>query len=212
MTLTSSPIIGLEQIQRQAFYSLFEKLNPSIEQIQTSMDASDQEFAEKTGRAYEELTIEPIADSEFYEGHRPSLITSPVENYPNCSVWCDSAQMSDDSEYMDHTDIFVNQLLVEVMVKADPGQDESVVNRRAIRTAEAAHFSLMTDQTLGGIVTAFAELPTVKLSEVFKRQDSTGYGQEYFWQAARLDYVILKESNKPSNLTLNLDYPSIDQA
>jgi hypothetical protein len=120
--------------------------------------------------------------------------------------------MSQDSEYMDHTDIFLNELYVEVMVKAAPGEDESVVNRRAIRTAEAAHFTLMTDQTLGGVVTAFADLPTVNLSEIFKRQDSTGYGQEYFWQAARLDYTILKESNKPSNSTLNLQYPSIDQA
>jgi hypothetical protein len=212
MTLTSSPIIGLEQIQREAFFVLFDGLNDAITQIQTIMDASDQEFATRTGRTYTELEIEPIADSEFYEGHRPSLITSPVENYPNCSVWCASAMMSQDSEYMDHTDIFLNELYVEVMVKAAPGEDESVVNRRAIRTAEAAHFTLMTDQTLGGVVTAFADLPTVNLSEIFKRQDSTGYGQEYFWQAARLDYTILKESNKPSNSTLNLQYPSIDQA
>lgn len=212
MTLTSSPIIGLEQIQREAFYVLFQNLNNSITQVQAAMVDSDEEFATKTGRDYVELEIEPIADSEFYEGHRPSLITSPVENYPNCSVWCASAQMSDTSEYMDHTDIFINELLVEVMVKAAPDEDESIVNRRAIRTAEAAHFCLMNDQTLGGVVTAFADLPTVNLSEVFKRQDSTGYGQEYYWQAARLDYTILKEANKPSNLTLNLDYPSIDQA
>lgn len=212
MTLTSSPVIGLEQIQREAFYVLFDNLNNAIVEIQTAMNISDQEFATKTGRTYTELEIEPIADSEFYEGHRPSLVKSPVENYPNCSVWCDSAKMSDSSEYMDHTDIFVNQLIVEIMVKASPSQDESVVNRRAIRTAEAAHFSLMTDQTLGGVVTAFADMPSVMLSEVFKRQDSTGYGEEYFWQAARLEYTILKESNKPSNSTINLDYPSIDQA
>lgn len=212
MTLTSSPIIGLEQIQRQAFYALYDRLNGAIVDIQEEMNLSDQQFAEKTGREYVPLEIEAVANAEFYEGHRPSLINSPVENYPNCSVWCSSAQMSDNSEYMDHTDIFINELTVEVMVKASPSEDESVVNRRAIRTAEAAHFSLMRDQTLGGIVTAFADLPTVNLSEVFKRQDSTGYGEEYFWQAARLDYTILKESNKPSNPTINLDYPSIDQA
>ena len=93
MTLTSSPIIGLEQVQRQAFYVLFENLNDAIVQIQTAMENSDQEFATKTGRTYVELEIEPIADSEFYEGHRHSLITSPVENYPICSVLCSSAQM-----------------------------------------------------------------------------------------------------------------------
>jgi len=80
MTLTSSPIIGLEQIQRQAFFVLFDGLNDAISQIQAIMDDSDQEFATRTGRTYTELEIEQIADSEFYEGHRPSLITSPVEN------------------------------------------------------------------------------------------------------------------------------------
>lgn len=212
MTLTSSSIIGLEQIQREAFFTLFDGLNNAIAQMEADMHTSDQEFATRTGREYVEINIEPVADAEFYEGHRPSLINSPVENYPNCSVWCASGRVSDDSDVMDHTDIFVNELFIELMVKASPAEGEEFVNKRCIRTAEAAHFCLMRNQTLDGIITAFTAMPTVNLSEVFKRQDSTGYGQEYFWQAARLDYMILKESNKPSNPTINLDYPSIDQA
>jgi hypothetical protein len=176
------------------------------------MEASDLEFAERTGRDYTEITIESVASSEFYEGHRPSLISSPVENYPNCSVWCASGQVSAESEFMDHTDIFVNELYVEIMVKASPTEGEEFVNKRCIRTAEAAHFCLMRNQTLGGIISAFTEMPSVNLSDVFKRQDSTGYGEEWYWQAARLDYTIMKEANKPSNPTINLDYPSIDQA
>lgn len=212
MTLTSSTIIGLEQIQRQAFYALFEGLNDAIDQVAAAMAESDQEFATRTGRTYSETTIAHVADSEFYEGHRPSLINSPVENYPNCSVWAMSAQQSDQSEYMDHTDIFINELFVEVMVNAMPTEGEDTVNKRCIRTAEAAHFCLMNDQTLGGIVTAFTDMPTVNLSEVFKKKDSTGYGEDWYWQAARLDYVILKEARKPSNSSINLNYPSIDQA
>lgn len=212
MTLTSSPVIGLEQIQREAFYVLFDNLNDAIVQVQSAMDDSDQQFAEKTGRTYEELVIDPIASSEFYEGHRPSLINSPVENYPNCSVWASSASSSDENQYMDHTDIFINELYVEIMVKASPIEGESVVNRRCIRTAEAVNFCLVSNQTLNGIVTAFSDMPTVNLSEVFKKKDSTGYGEDWFWQAARLDYTILKESNKPSNSSINLNYPSIDQA
>jgi hypothetical protein len=212
MTLTSSPIIGLEEIQREAFYILFQNLNDAIDQVKVVMDESDQQFATKTGRPYEELIIDHVEDSEFYEGHRPSLINSPVENYPNCSVWAMSATSSDENDYMDHTDIFINQLFVEIMVKASPTEGESAVNRRCIRTAEAAHFCLVSNQTLNGIVTAFSDMPTVNLSEVFKKKDSTGYGEDWFWQAARLDYTILKESNKPSNSSINLDYPSIDQA
>jgi hypothetical protein len=212
MSLKSSTIIGLEQIQREAFFVLFDGLNDAIDQVQADMDGSDQDFATKTGRDYEELTIEHIAPSEFYEGHRPSLVTSPIENYPNCSVWAASARVSNESEYMDHTDIFLNELYVEVMVKSTPTEAESVVNRRCIRTAEAAHFCLLNNPSLNGIVTAFTAMPTVNLSEVFKRQESTGYGEEWYWQAARLDYLILKEANKPSNSSINLDYPSIDQA
>lgn len=212
MSLKSSTIIGLEQIQREAFFVLFDGLNDAIDQVQADMEDSDQDFATKTGRDYEELTIEHVESSEFYEGHRPSLVSSPIENYPNCSVWASSARVSDESEYMDHTDIFLNELYVEVMVKATPTEAESVVNRRCIRTAEAAHFCLLNNPSLNGIVTAFTAMPTVNLSEVFKRQESTGYGEEWYWQAARLDYLILKEANKPSNSSINLDYPSIDQA
>lgn len=212
MTLNSSPIIGLEQIQREVFFTLFDNLNDAITQIQADMNASDEEFATRTGREYVPLEIEPIASSEFYEGHRPSLIEAPVENYPNCSVWATTATVAPENELMDHTDLFLNDFFVEIMVKASPTEGESVVNRRCIRTAEAVHFCIVGNPTLNGIIAAFTEMPTVNLSDVFKRKESTGYGEDWFWQAARLDYTILKESNKPSNSTLNLDYPSIDQA
>jgi len=212
MTLTSSSIIGLEQIQREAFFVLFDGLNDAITEIAAEMEASDLEFAAKTGRDYVATTIEAVANDQFYEGHRPSLISAPIESYPNCSVWAASAKESAESEYMDHTDIFINELFVEIIVKASPTEDEDVVNKRCIRTTEAAHFCLVSNQSLNGVVTAFTAMPNVNLSEVFKRKESTGYGEDWFWQAARLDYVILKEANKPSNSSINLDYPSIDQA
>jgi hypothetical protein len=211
VTLSSSPIIGLEQIQREAFYVLFDNLNTNITQVNDDMSVSDQEFADRTGRDYVALDIEPVENDNFYEGHRPSLISAPIINYPNCSVWASAAESSAENEYLDHTDVFINELYVEVMVKAGPTEGESVVNRRCIRTAEAVHFSLISNQTLNGIVTAFSDMPKVNLSEVFKRKQETGYGDDWYWQAARLDYLILKEANKPSNPTLNLDYPSIDQ-
>jgi len=212
MTLTSSSIIGLEQIQREAFFVLFDGLNDAITEIAAEMEASDLEFAAKTGRDYVATTIEAVANDQFYEGHRPSLISAPIESYPNCSVWAASAKESAESEYMDHTDIFINELFVEIIVKASPTEGEDVVNKRCIRTTEAAHFCLVSNQSLNGVVTAFTAMPNVNLSEVFKRKESTGYGEDWFWQAARLDYVILKEANKPSNSSINLDYPSIDQA
>lgn len=209
--IVNSPVIGIEQIQRQAFYTLFDGLNAGIEAVAAQMVTSDQVFAERTGREYEEIEIHAIDPDNFYEGHRPSLIEAPLDKYPNCSVWTDSATASEESAPLDHSQVFVSVLNVEIMVKASPEEGEGIVNKRAIRTVEAVHFALMADQTLGGIVSGFSAEPNVDLSEVFVRKERTSYGAEWFWQAGRLQYTVSKTSNIASNSVFNLDYSGIDQ-
>jgi hypothetical protein len=202
----------MEQIQRQAFFTLFDTLNSAIDVVAAEMEDSDIEFAQRTGATYEPIVVSHIESGNFYEGHRPSLIDAPLDKYPNCSIWALSAAAAEESQLFDHSQVFNTVLSVEVMVKASPTEGEGIVNKRTLRTIEAVHYAFMADPTLGGIVSAIGDEPSVDLSEVFTRKERSAYGAEWFWQAGRLQYVISKTSNIQSNSGFTLDYPGIDQA
>ena len=211
MSIVNSPVVGMEQIQRQAFYTLFDGLNSAIDVVSAEMADSDVEFSVHTGRTYEALEVQNIEPGNFYEGHRPSLIEAPLDQYPNCAIWATSAAAAEESQLFDHSQVFNTILSVEVMVKASPEEGEEVVNKRTIRTIEAVHYAFMADPTLGGIVSSIGDEPSIDLSEVFTRKERTAYGAEWFWQAGRLQYVISKTSNIQPNVGFSLDYPGIDQ-
>ena len=48
------------------------------------MQVSDEEFATATGRSSELTVLERVDPNNFHEGHRPSLISAPIDAYPNC--------------------------------------------------------------------------------------------------------------------------------
>lgn len=196
MTLVASAVFGLEQIQRQAFYVLFENLNSTIDEIATAMDQSDQEFAVRTGRPYEQIIIENIDNQNFYEGHRPSLIKAPVERYPNVSIWGVRAVPTPESALLDQISSYSDLLYVEIM--ANSPKDEGEANKRLLRTVEAANVCIMRDTTLQGAVFGLNTDPSLNVSDVFTRRERTSYGPEWYWQGARIEYAVRKEAAMPS--------------
>jgi hypothetical protein len=196
MTLVTEPILGLENIQRAAFLVFFEQLNGAISQIASFMDDRDQEFATRTGRDYVPTVVEPVDSNNFYEGHRPSLIDAPVTLYPNFSVWSVRATPTPESADFDQSFVSRTLLYIECMVKSN--LDEGEVNRRLLRTVEATHLCVMSNPTLGGVVIGADSDPSVTISEVFTRKERTAYGPHWFWQGARLEYAVRKESAMPS--------------
>jgi hypothetical protein len=191
---------GLEQVQRAAFLKLFDNLNDAIQAVQTNWDTSDSTLAAHTGRTYTPLVIEQIAPENFHEGHRPSLIKAPIDNYPNISIYGVRATPNPESALHDHKNVWNNLLFIEVMCKStssdaeDPPDAEEIVNRRLVRTCEAVHAVMDDNPTLGGVVTGYEGDLSMSISDVFTRREQTHYGPVWYWQGARLEYVLRKDS------------------
>lgn len=195
MNFSSS--LGLEEVQRAALLLLFDNLNAAIAERQQAMDASDAALALHLGRTYTQLVIEPIAPGNFYEGHRPSLIRAGVDKYPNISCWTVRTTMNAESAASDHTSIYNDLLYVEVMVKAI--EDEETANKRLTRTVEAVNNVISRNPSLGNVVTGMSDDRTVSLSDLFTRRERTNYGPVWYWQGARLEYVVRKDSVLPTS-------------
>jgi len=197
MTLVSEPILALEAIQREAFRVFFDQLNGAIDQIADFMAPRDEALAAHVGSEYVPTVIEHVAPENFYEGHRPSLISAPVTAYPNLAVWAVRSVPAPESAQLDQISVSRTLLYVECMVKS--AADEGEVNRRILRTVEAVNLCVMSNPTLNGIVNAADSEPSVTISEVFTRKETTAYGPHWFWQGARLEYAVRKEAALPSS-------------
>lgn len=194
--------IGLERVSRAAYLALFASLNAEIA-VQTSTWAPlDEEVGQIKGVVTAPIYLEQIDSGNFHQGHRPSLIEAPIEEYPNVSVMAYQGNPSDDQS--DQFDNYIANLFVEIMVKAqapDILEDrqayhraEEEVNARAQRTAEAAHNVLARDRTLGGAVSDLETPPSVALTDVFTRRQERVRGPVFLWQGARIELEFEKQS------------------
>lgn len=190
--MSFNPLIGLEEVQRAAFLLLFDGLNDVIAEMDAMWEGSDQALANHMSVPYVPVEVEQIAATNFYEGHRPSLIQAPVENYPNISVWAVRATAGPEHPLLDHQDVWNVLLYVEIMCKSMT--DEGIVNKRIVRTTEAANLVMQADPSLGGMVSGFGGAVSPSLSDVFTRRENTSYGANWYWQGARLEYVVRKDS------------------
>lgn len=199
-TLALNPTFGLGAIQRAALTQIFTDLNDVIDEINDEKIPEDIDFETFLGRDNPTGTeTEHILPGNFHEGHRPSLIKADIDKYPNCCVWTVRAVPAGESANSDHTSIYNNLLYIEVMVKANPDEDEEDVNRRIERTAEAVHICMSRDLSLGGKVSGLSSEPSVNLSDVFVRRERTSTGPQWFWQGARLEYAVRKDAVMPSS-------------
>lgn len=192
MTILGSPTVGIEQLQRALFFTIFDKLNNALSQVEAFMAISDQEVAERTQRQFFPTALEHVTPENFYEGHRPSLIKAPIERYPNVSVIGTRAAPSPDNAALDQMTSYTHSLVVEAMVKSEVSEEE--VSRRVNRTLEAINLCVFGDQSLQGTVTGLDNAPTLMISDVFTRKERTSYGPHWFWQGARISYAVRKES------------------
>lgn len=213
ISLLDTPLVGLEDVQRAAFYVFFEGVNTALEQIESYWAERDQIFVERTGIDLDKTTLEEIPAQNFHEGHKPSLIRGTPEDYPNLAVFATRATVAAESDRMDQMDAWVNSLLVEIMVKAEGDTDadhraEEIVNRRCHRTAEAVVLTLRRNINLGGAVRGIMTAPTISLGDVFavrSTSDGGGYpgqggsGGRYLWQGASIEFRVQKDSVLPSS-------------
>lgn len=195
MTQVNNPTTGMERIGREALIILIETLNdelPAQDAYWADLDAELAELRELTD--FEPITLELIDPQDFHLGHRPSLIKAPVERIPNVSVYADTSAEADinDMDQVAQTEV---SLVVEIMVKSQTSEEE--VNARAQRTTDAVNICLMSNRTLRGAVTDISDSPDVALSDVMVRSERTAYGDDWFWQMSRMEYVVQKAAVHP---------------
>lgn len=197
-TLINSPTLGLERIAREACIVLLETLNDAISEQETAWNTLDEEFADARGIDYVPITLEPVEGSNFYLGHRPSLLNASVDKYPNVSVMADHAGAGGDQ--YDQGEVYSNRLWVEIMVKSTTSEEEpneEEVNARIQRTVDAVNICMLSNPTLRGTIHGYEGPPSADVGEVFTRKENTAYGNEFVWQGARLEYMVRKEAQMP---------------
>lgn len=186
MDLTSS--IGLERLQRAAILQLATLLNDKIDDENTLWAARDTAFFTSLYGAPRTITVEHVETTNFYAGHRPSLIEAPIERYPNCSAMAYTSTPKGSND--DHGEMLDLKLAVELMAKSVV--DEEEVNSMIQRMADAAvQVFVNADFSFGGIVPVDG-MPTVTLGDVFVRREEKGRGTRWFWQGARLEFSVDK--------------------
>lgn len=220
MQLVATPDTGLEQIQRAAFFVLFDTVNNALPLVEAAWAASDQSFSQRTGRVHVPTTLERVENANFHEGLNPSLIQSPADKFPNVSVLAYRATPGPGSDLYDHQEVYRVTLVIETMVRSSEKEGTDMCNRRAHRMVQAIHTCMMANKNLGGIVSGFDGTPTTNVTEMFTRKDRggssssrgarTSYGPEWFWQGGRLEYAVRKEATMPSHGSNFRNAPTYD--
>ena len=176
-----------ENIGRQAIKVLYDNLNTRISSLSAGWIAEDATYFGSIGRSAPGYTVESITAENFYPGIVPSLITAPIENYPNCAAYAYLAtpQVSRD----DIGDFYTVRLRVEIMVKSEDSELE--VNSRISRSLQAANAVMMENRTLNGLVPKFG-FPRETKGDVFVRREDKSRGPRWFWQGGSLEYEVDK--------------------
>jgi len=207
--LIDTPLVGLEDIQRAAFYVFFEGLNNALTEIAEYWVDRDAAFDTRVGTKFAPVTLETVPVMNFFEGHKPSLILGGPDDYPNLAVFAVQAAPTGESSQFDTMDSWFISLRVEIMVKALIDQEE-IVNRRIQRMAEATVLCIRRNPALGGAVTGIDAAPSVIISDVFAvrspgqgggYQAQGGDGSQFVWQGAAITFRVPKDSVSPSDGT-----------
>jgi hypothetical protein len=198
--------VQLERVARAAIKILYDGLNTEIAAQNTAFDATANWWDEGTfwasiGQDARMITVETIADGNFYVGHVPSLIDAPLDRYPNVAAMAYNAAPMPSTD--DHMDQFQLSLAVEIMCRGESTSDKpdqqadriaaELVNARTQRTMNAVRnvLAASANRNLKGLVPKPGNTPTQTVTNVFVRHEEKGRGPRWLWQGARLEYHIL---------------------
>src|SRR5690606_21448403 len=127
-----------------------------------------------------------------HPGHRPSLIEAKPEELPNLSFMAYIARPAED--IIDQANNMRVTLDIEVMVKGD---SEIETDRRIHRTCESVHQVFVKNESLGGYSLGWDNDPTINITDVFVRNEKSGHGKLWYWQVARITYLLTRHNRLP---------------
>lgn len=198
MSILTDETTGLETLQRAALQILHDNLNSELITTEAVWQQKDIDWAVSMNQIYKEVTLEPIADANFFSGHKPSLIGRGPDYFPSLTVLAYSSTTGPDAG-MDQAWGLSERISIETLVKAGfyPNEDisgvgEDIVNGRIQRTTDAIIAVLAHNRTLNGLVQSIGDTPDVQISEVFAVTDERS--GRWYWQASKIDLVITRIS------------------
>lgn len=201
MALLLGKEIGTERIAYQTLLLLISGLNTALAAEDAKWSTLDLALAQALEIDYIPCTSNQVLKPHYYLGHRPSLIEASITEYPNVAVMADQAMPSSDQG--EGYEGFQVRLWIEAMVIDGPydpqvkgyeRDGEDLCNRKSQRMMEAIHNVLVSNRNLTGIVEEITDPPRAFVSDCLVRSEDTSYGSDYFWQMARLEYVVRKVS------------------
>jgi hypothetical protein len=189
---------GLERVQVAAWRLLAVNLNDEIDFMQPAWDAIDQETADIAGTTYVPVTMEHVALQDYFRGHRPSVLTAPINRFPAVAVLTSMSRFTPIVD-SDQGQAQVITMAIELVVRSAEitGQTyeatvtaEDQVNSRCLRTVDAIRNVIARSPSLGGSVAPIAEEPIVRILNVAQRRERTTSGLPWLIQGARLEYMV----------------------
>lgn len=184
---------GLEEMARSLLIMMHDGIDDKLSEIEDEWADEDESLDELREIDHHPVPLEPI--KTYLLGHQPFLIEekTPVTVFPALAAMAFRAGESESDG--DHWDEFENAVFIEVFVKASPQEGAEACDKRAWRTAEAVHRVVMSDPSLKGRCVELSA-PSCVISEVFTREynSAEGFGEEWFWQATRVEYGAKKIS------------------
>lgn len=198
MSILTDETTGLETLQRATVQILHDNLNGQLITTEAMWQQKDIDFAASMNQVYKEVTLEPIADANFFSGHKPSLIERGPDYFPSVTVLAYSSGTGPDAG-TDQAWGLSERISIETLVKAGfyPDDDisgigEDIVNGRIQRTTDAIISVMAHNRTLGGLVSNIGDTPDVQISEVFAvTHERSG---RWYWQASRIDLIVVRLS------------------
>ncbi len=185
--------IGLELIQFNAALILAEQINDELEVQQERWTNRDFEWATATGQDASKVELEWIDPTNIWKGHRPITIEQNVDQriFPNISVMAyvsNPASLNDIVDQMSNTSPMLD---IEVGIK---GETEQIVDPRTHRTVEAVHQVLARNESLNGVSLGWDNDPVVRITDIYKRKSEGSYGEDWFFQLARMRYTLTRHT------------------
>lgn len=201
--------MGLGVVARQALVNLMANLNDYIAEYEEAWHDPDRELASLRGQRYRPIEVERVDLSNFFDGHRPSILSFPIERFPNVSVMADLSRGDNESQAADQWSVNSVSLWVEVFTASprykgpEGGEEriwsEEVVNRRTERTLDAAVTTLLSDRTLGSLTSEIGATPSSRLGNVqaTRLKERERRGDPWLFQGARIDWAVKKDAELP---------------
>lgn len=202
MSLLFDNRLGVEDLQLSIFKTIRSYIAQYISDESTRGHALDTEIT-AAGITPQAITVDLEPFALIHYGHRPSMIESPISEYPSMSISCYTATPAAANQSADYGNSLSLRCAVEFIVKSGPydpndrtGVGEDIVGRRVKRTAEAIHRLMQDHAELDGKFMPPETAPIVTLGDIFEREEDgvTVTGARWYWQGCRMDYTYLKQT------------------